>query len=333
VTSKERIRATLERRKADRIAWVPWVGVHGANLLGMGAKEYLTNADAIVDGLVKAKELYSPDALPVMFDVQMEAEALGCNLEWSDQTPPAVVGHILETVPLEDLTVPGPEQGRYPVAIDAARHAVQEMGKHIDLFALVTGPFTLTLHLAGVNIFTDMFDRPEHVKKIIGFASRVCLQTTRYYLDTGVDVVTVVDSLTSQISLSHFNEFVAPFHADIFNEIRNHGRKSGFFACGDATRNLDAMATIGSDFFGVDENVDLESARRVASERGVAFGGNLPLVTALLFGTPEQNETMAMECLRKGGHEGFFLCPGCDIPFDTPVQNLQAVSKAVKKHG
>jgi len=48
-----------------------------AKLLGISAKEYLSSSRHIIDGISKAIELYDPDGIPVMFDLQIEAEALG----------------------------------------------------------------------------------------------------------------------------------------------------------------------------------------------------------------------------------------------------------------
>ena len=329
MNSKERILKTLELKPIDRIGWVPWVGAHAANLLGVNAKRLFTEADTLVAGVLKGYELYQPDGLPTLFDVQLEAEALGCEIAWSDENPPAVVGHVLEKVDLNELSIPSPDQGRFPMALDAARKIVKELGDHIAIFALITGPFTLTLHLAGVKIFTDMYDNPDQVKKILSFASQVCEETAHYYAETGVDVITVVDSLSSQISAEHFSEYVTPYHQPILETIHRLGKKSGFFACGDATRNVEQMAAIGAHFFGVDENVDLNYAREIALKHTVAFAGNLPLASVMLFGTPEENYQAAIDCLNKGGSKGFFLCPGCDIPFATPIENVQAITCAV----
>jgi len=83
-------------------------------------------------------------------------------------------------------------------------------------------------------------------------------------------------------------------------------------------------------FFGVDENVDLKYARDIAHQHRVGFAGNLPLASVMLFGTPEENYETAMNCLNVAGKDGFFLCPGCDIPFATPVENVQAITRAVR---
>ncbi|MDH3346109.1 MAG: hypothetical protein OEL75_02890, partial [Kiritimatiellaceae bacterium] len=95
MTGKDLLMQALKGEETTRPAWVPFVGCHGGFLINKTATEYLQSAELLVEGLKKAKELYCPDGLPVMFDLQVEAEILGCRLHWADEVPPAVVSHPL----------------------------------------------------------------------------------------------------------------------------------------------------------------------------------------------------------------------------------------------
>ena len=117
LSGKELILAAMRNEKTPRPAWLPFVGVHGGKLIGKSATEYLQSADCIVEGLAKARELYRPDGLPILFDLQMEAEVLGCHLQWADEVPPSVTSHPLTSRSLEDLPEFDTEQGRYPIAM------------------------------------------------------------------------------------------------------------------------------------------------------------------------------------------------------------------------
>jgi uroporphyrinogen decarboxylase len=76
MTGKELLLAAMRNEETPRPAWLPFVGVHGGKLIGKTATDYLQSPDAIVEGLTKARELYRPDGLPILFDLQMEAEGL-----------------------------------------------------------------------------------------------------------------------------------------------------------------------------------------------------------------------------------------------------------------
>ncbi len=126
---------------------------------------------------------------------------------------------------------------------------------------------------------------------------------------------------------------MTPSHQPLLETIHRFEKKSGFFVCGDGTRNMAPMASIGAEFFGVDENVDLKYICDVAYQHNVGFAGNLLLASVMLCGTPEENYQAAVDCLKEGGKKGFFLCPGCDIPFAIPVENVQAIIRAIHLYG
>jgi len=334
MTGREFILRAVKNQATPRPAWLPFVGVHGAHLIDVTAADYLKSADLLVDGLSEAKKRYKPDALPVAFDLQIEAEVLGCQLNWVDDGPPSVYSHPMSRMEgdgksLEELPEFSIEAGRMPVVLEATRRMREKFGDQLGLYGLICGPFTLALHLLGNDIFLEMFDQPNKVQNVIDFGARVGKQAARAYLEAGVDVVAVVDPMTSQISPQHFEQFVAPYVNDLFDEIREAGGLSSLFVCGDATRNLHVMCQTHCDNLSIDENIALHDLRDLATQTGKSYGGNLRLTTVLLLGKPDDARLDAIRCIEIGDSHGFILAPGCDLPFSTPPENLEAVADMV----
>ncbi|MCX6921729.1 MAG: thioredoxin family protein [Verrucomicrobia bacterium] len=328
MTGKELVARAMRGETVERIPWVPFVGCHAASLVGVSARDYLKSADLIVKGVEEAIRRYRPDGIPVMFDLQIEAEALGCELAWADENPPAVSSHPLVVPPLTELSVPAATQGRFPAVLEATRR-LAKAHPDLALYGLVTGPFTLALHLLGPNVFMHMYDSPEQLTTIMAFCREVALQTADYYLDAGCDVIGLVDPMTSQIGPEHFRQFVTPYVAPIFSHVRSRGKLSSFFVCGHAQANIEEMCATRPDNISIDENIQLAYVRDLCRSHGVSFGGNMQLTVVLLFGTKEDCLRNAMDCMTIGGKQGFILAPGCDIPFATPDANLEAVAKLV----
>ena len=122
MTGKELLLAAMRGEETPRPAWLPFVGCHGGKLIGRTAAEYLRSADLLVEGLKKAHQFYSPDGLPVMFDLQLEAEILGCELHWADEVPPSVISHPLAdpNTTLADLPEVDRTKGRLPMAMSSS---------------------------------------------------------------------------------------------------------------------------------------------------------------------------------------------------------------------
>ena len=327
--SIELVKKAFRIEEVERIPWIPFVGCHAGKLLGLTATEYLRSKDHIIKGIDKSIKLYRADGIPVVFDLQIEAEAMGCKLNWVDDNPPAVISHPLsEGKELKDIHLPNISDGRIKMVMETAAE-LRKMHPEIALYGLITGPFTLALHLLGTDIFMKLMLEPDYVHELMQFTTKVCNFMAREYIKTGVDVVALVDPMTSQIDPDSFETYVQPYAEEIFANIRKQGALSSFFVCGNAKQNIEAMCNCKPDNISIDENIPLDYVRDVSLSKGVSFGGNIQLTVSLLMGTEEECQRDALACMDIGGKKGFLLAPGCDIPMDTPEKNMQAIADLV----
>ncbi len=331
MTGKQLIFDAFAGKQTQRTPWVPFVGCHAAKLIGVTAEEFFQSADLIVKGVSESIKRYRPDGIPALFDLQLEAEAMGCALQWAKENPPSVASHPLEEgKKLADLKVPTAQDARIPLVMEATRR-IREAHPDIALYGLITGPFTLALHLMGTEIFFEMIDNPENMHKLMAFCESVCMTMADLYMQAGCDIIALVDPMTSQISPANFAEFVSPYATRVFEHIKAAGKLSSFFVCGNAKANIEEMCKCKPDNVSIDENIPLDYVRGICENYGISFGGNIKLTLTMLFGTPVDNINDAQNCCAIGGDKGFILAPGCDIPFAVPEKNIEAVASFV--HG
>ncbi|HEX72418.1 MAG TPA: uroporphyrinogen decarboxylase, partial [Candidatus Hydrogenedentes bacterium] len=327
MTGRDLLLNALRRAETPRAAWLPYVGVHGASLLGVDARQYLESAALIAQGQQRAAELYRADGIPVVFDLQMEAEALGCDLSWPDDGPPSVASHPLNSC--ADIRALPPldfAKGRFPVIAEATQALAAAIGASVALYGLVAGPFTLLSHLRGSELFLDMLMDADGTRAAMDWCAATACRAADFYLDHGAAVVAIVDPMISQISVEHFDLFVSEAISTVADAVHARGALASLFVCGDATRNLEAMCRTRCDNLSVDENVDLSLLRALARKHNKSYGGNIKLTTALLLGTIDDAKLDAIRCLDEGEGPGFILAPGCDLPFATPPANLSAAA-------
>lgn len=318
---------------ADKeIPWVPFAGVHAGYLKGYTAKEVLLDADKLYDSLLEVHKLYTPDGMPIVFDLQIEAEILGCELMWAEDNPPSVLTHPYETDMVDPTTLPLPqeEDGRIPMVLDVMRRVKKEIGNETALYGLICGPLTLASHLRGSEFFMDMYDEPEYVEALMNYCADVNIKMAEMYIDAGMDVIAVVDPLVSQVSPSHFDEMLSGAFIRVFDYIRSRGVLSSFFVCGNATSQIEVMCKTHPDSVSVDENVDLAEAKKVTDSFNIAIGGNIPLTTTMLFGNQKDNMKFVVELLDKITHNNLIVSPGCDMPYNIPPENTIAAIQAIK---
>jgi uroporphyrinogen decarboxylase len=331
LTGKALVFSVLRHQAVERVPWIPFAGVHAGKLTGYTGKEVLTDGDKLFESLMAVNRLYAPDGQPVVFDLQVEAEILGCNMLWADAAPPSVASHPLAGNLVVPSHIPKKTEGRLPLILDVMGRMKKAVGETTALYGLITGPFTLASHLRGTDIFLDMVDYEDYLHDLLKYCTEVAGRLVDYYVEAGMDVIALVDPLVSQISPRHFKRFMAgPFTA-LFNDIRSKGVFSSFFVCGDATKNIEVMCQTNPDSIAIDENIDMAAAKAISDRYNITISGNIPLTTRMLLGSQQDNMKYVIDLLDSVSHHNLIVSPGCDMPYDVPVENAIGVMQAVRE--
>ena len=331
---KQTLFDVLNHKSVDKLPWVPFAGVHAGKFLGYDAEELLKDKEKLLAALLEVNKLYKPSGQPVVFDLQLEAEILGCELVWAKDGPPSVKTHPLaeiDTVPCQ-CQLPTAQDGRLPIVLEVMREMKTRVGETTALYGPICGPFTLASHLRGNDIFMDMFDDEDYVKELLAYCTAVAKRMADLFIEAGMDVIPVVDPLVSQISSDHFEMFLSGPFTDLFAHIKEKGAYSSFFVCGNATRNIEVMCQTRPDSISVDENVDLVAAKHITDTYHITIGGNIPLTSIMLHGTQQDNMKYVVDLIdRIEDKSHLIIAPGCDMPYDVPVENGIAVAQAVSE--
>ena len=299
-------------KMTPKAPWVPYAGVHCAFLIEEEADKMLKDPELLAKGVVEAAKRYKADGIPLLFDLSVEANSIGCELKWWPDNVPSVQNHPCsdKTPQAAELQLPTKESGRWPVIFEAAKIAKPQL-EELDcaLMGLLCGPLTLASHLAGVRIFTDVYKNREFAHEVVKFAGEIGALSAQFYAEMGCDIIAVVDPVASQIKSETFKEFVTPNCQPAIKAIHDADITSSFFICGDCTRVMEDVCEIGTHGFAIDEQLNLNFVRDLARKHGVGFGGNLKLTLALSLGLISARED-AIVSLAAGGQHGYTFAPG-----------------------
>jgi MtaA/CmuA family methyltransferase len=311
--SKKLLIDALRGNRTLRVPWLPYAGINSAFLINETAENYLKDPNLIAKGAVETAKRYRADGIPLLFDLSVEANALGCELNWWKDNVPSVATHPcskMESPQNLGLLLPTESSGRWPVILEAGRMAKPELDKlDCAMVGLYCGPLTLASHLAGVRIFTDVYKNPTFAHEVLQFASEVNAISARHYAEMGCEVIGIVDPVASQIRSQTFLEFVSPYVQKGIEIIHKAGATSVFLICGDCTKVLEEVCRIGTHAFAIDEQLNLRFVRDMALKHKRGFAGNLKLTMALSLGLISPRED-ALVSLAMGGTHGFTLAPG-----------------------
>ncbi len=91
------------------------------------------------------------------------------------------------------------------------------------------------------------------------------------------------------------------------------------------------MCDTKADALSIDSAVDLKEAKEIVRKRTTLIG-NVD-TTLILTASKENVQKAAEDCLKKAAQEGgFILSTGCDLPLETPEQNLQELVNAAMRY-
>ena len=81
----------------------------------------------------------------------------------------------------------------------------------------------------------------------------------------------------------------------------------------------------------MDENIHLSEAKKITDRYNVCLGGNIQLTVVMLFGSQSDNMKAVVDIVDGCGGGNLVVSPGCDMPYDVPIENAIAAGQAVRE--
>ncbi len=108
------------------------------------------------------------------------------------------------------------------------------------------------------------------------------------------------------------------------------GARVRLHICGNTRHILASMGRLGCEIVDLDFLAPLEQGRAKMGPKQVLLG-NVDPVRVLRNGTPDSVYDAVAECHRQAG-ERFIVSAGCEVPRDTPPENLRALVRYAREH-
>jgi uroporphyrinogen decarboxylase len=309
-------------RDSDRRLVIPLAGFPGAQLTGSTIKQNEFNAELQYRSLYKLVEHVQSDAVFLMMDLSVEAGALGLPVRFPLQESATVEFHpVREVSDLDQYKVIDPMgDGRVWVFLETMRLLSKRV--RVPKGAYVIGPFTLAGLMMGANqIALDTIDRPNVVHAAVNFAERIIIDYASALVDAGADVVCILEPTACFLSPATFREFSGRSIAQI---VRHIDAIPVLHVCGNTSNLAEEMAATGVQGISLDAMVDLAAvAKRVP--RDCVVMGNIDPVRVMVNQSPEGVRQAVRDlCEKMSAYENFILATACDLPPETPLENIVA---------
>jgi [methyl-Co(III) methanol-specific corrinoid protein]:coenzyme M methyltransferase len=337
MNSKERVLKTIRGEKPDRIPCFSGMGnvtIHGLEKEGVRFAESHRDAKKMSAAAASTNRLFGFECAVVPFDLGIEAESLGCEMNFYDDGSKRILYPTVKTKILkfgEELKVPKDidSRGRIPILREAIELLKDEVGDAVPVGTYVLGPYTLAGQIMDLNeLLKNSFKKPDEVDKILKNLSQVITTIARHLKDSGADYITVreMGAPADIISPRMFSSMVlGPLKATLENI---KGPKI-LHICGNTNPIVELMSQAGADAIAVDQKNDLQETRKKLGA-GAVLLGNIDPYKVLVKGTVSDVRS-AVKATIEVGVNG--VVPGCDIWPDVPKENMLELVDSTKKYG
>ncbi len=337
LTPRERVLRLFRKEKTDYIPVFSGMGnvtVHGLEKYGWKFSEIHVDARKMASMAASTFQLFGFESAVVPFDMGVEAEVLGCEVNYY----PGRDGVIYPTISkklakkVEELEFQVPQDlakaGRVPLVTEAIRLLKEEVGNQIAIGAWTLGPQLILGQICDVGeLAKAMFKKPDMVDKLLDKTAEMVIKLSRIYRQAGADYFTIreMGSGTDILSPRLFESLIRPHLEQVFTAIDS---PKILHICGNTDMIVDEMARSGADAISVEERNHIAETRKKVG-RDVLVFGNIAGYTVLAAGKPEDVDTAVKEAIANGVDA---VWPGCDIWPTAPKENMEALIAATRKY-
>jgi uroporphyrinogen decarboxylase len=336
MTGKTLSELAHEAFREKRRLVAPLMGFPGVEMIGSTIKLAQQNFGEhykAVRGLVDA---FHPDLIFPLMDLSVEANALGRYTIFprgESATVPKDTFSIAELDRLSRINITF--DSRLMGFVETLRMMSVSLPSGVLRGAYVVGPFTLAGLMMGADdtVMATILD-PEGLHRLCHFTTEKIQEYIQLLLAAGADVICILEPTAVMLSPEQFSEFSAIYIRHITTSFKYSRANFVYHTCGDTMHLVEKMVRAGVHGVSLDSadvGVDLSAvASRLPDD--VVVIGNISPAKTMRFGTPEDVRREVERLLKEmEPYPNFILSTGCDLPQETPRENIQAFMDAGRR--
>jgi len=335
MTGRERILAHLDGRPVDRLPLMPITMQFACAQIGASYRDYCSDYRVLVEAQLRTAEEFDFDYVNTMSDPAREAADCGASVKFFDDQPVALVEEqalLTDKSKLLRLKIPDPlGGGRMQNGVRALALYRKKVHGEKLIEGWIEGPCAEGADLRGINnLMLDFFDDPNFVQDLFEFVLEMELRFARAQVEAGAEVIGIGDAAASLVGPEIYNEFVWPYEKRMVDGVHALGAKVRLHICGNTRCILRDMARLGCDIVDLDSLSPLDQARAEMGPDQVLLGNINPV--SGIRNSKTANISSAVELCHRDAGARFIVGAGCEIPRDTPLENVHALGNYARSH-
>jgi len=296
-----------------------------AKSAGVSYREYASDYRKLVEGNLICVEAFGIDAVSSISDPMREASAFGAIVEMPEHGVPfSPVPLLKDPVDVKKLNIVDPHDSERTLdRIKAVALLREKVSDDYPVIGWVEGVLAETADLRGVNeLMIDIAEEASFLKDVFDIVFAQQCRFAKAQIDAGADFIGIGNAVASLVGPVFYERFAMEYDRRLTEYIKSLGAKVKLHICGNTTPIRELVRDhVKPDIFDLDWMVDFASSVEVYKNSETAVNGNMDPVGVMLQGDLNAVENAVLACL-SSCDERTLIAAGCEIPADTPKQNL-----------
>ncbi len=328
MTPRERFFAMLQGKPVDRVPNLNILMLFAAKYIKQPYSAFCQDYRVMVEANAVCNEAFSIDLMSTMSDPFCETADYGAEVVFPHDDLPKCTRLLLSDIAEVDKVRPF-DPWQTPRLLNRLNTVKLYKEKHGDTYPIlgwVEGPLAEACDLRGINdAMVDLMEEDDF-EVLLDKCVDQALVCAKAQLEAGADIIGVGDAAASIIGPTLYKEKVLAREKRLLSGIRAMGGLTKLHICGNINPLLPFIRELQPDILDIDYMVDM--ARAIEMFEGISvINGNINPVD-VLSATPERVAELvtALKAVTKGRA---CISAGCEIPRDTPPENLVAFARAL----
>jgi len=331
MTSRERVLAALCRQPVDQTPVLNPTSIATVGLMDFAAAPF-PQANRVPEPMAQLAAAGHTklgfDSIMPVFSVVQESSALGCRIDWGNETgwPTVIMREPLCREP-DDIRIPSGFLAHPDVrcVLDAIGMLRRQFGSEVAILGKAIGPWTLAYHCFGLEPFLLMTaDDARKAALCLERLKEVTVLFGRAQLEAGADALTLPDHATGDlVSAEYYRRFLRDLHAELAARLP---APLILHICGRTLDRMESIAQTGMAAFHFDSRNQPAAAVKTIHGR-LALAGSINCPATLLRGSPMDVRAEVFKNLEAGVE---LIGPECAVALETPLENLEEIPRAVR---
>jgi len=291
---------------------------------GASYREYVLDYRHLVEGNLRCIEKYGIDVVSAISDPMREASAFGAKIQFPENGVPYSDPLLLKgTLDVSLLKIVDPlNSPRTLDRVKAVEALRREVGNDYPVIGWIEAVLAETADLYGVDeLLYALIDDEPALPELMDIIFQQQCRFAQVQIEAGADFIGIGNAVASLVGPVLYEKHALSYDKALTNYIQERGARVKLHICGNITPLLSLLSQVSPDILDIDWMVDFSTAVKAFSDKPTSISGNVDPVSVLLQGDAVMIRNKVQECIDQSD-ETTMIAAGCEVPVDTPEENL-----------